>query len=254
MVGPCAAPSFCSHSTFSCMELRWNRLPYVKTVNNRGCHLHTFCCPSHLKLTRLISSVSLASAFGPSLLTLHFQPYPPVSRAVNFKARSLIFCMTRPNLPYTNYSSQRDFSFLKGLHLPRVKYNNNINAIGEHMSSLCNFSTFWLWIRFLIALFSDSVRNVSLSPSLSYYSPGSVITCIAKGHPLPTFKWQEIENDFTWTDIQNQKGSEFNMSSVTTKRYRCVAMNAVRDKSYNAASQEFQVKNSGNNKTNIVRN
>lgn len=86
-----------------------------------------------------------------------------------------------------------------------------------------------------------------MSPTLSNYSPGTVITCTAKGRPLPSFKWQlqEVEHGGTWIDIQNQTSDVFAVSDATSRRYRCVAMNVVGGESYNGTSQEFQVNKTG---------
>lgn len=85
-----------------------------------------------------------------------------------------------------------------------------------------------------------------MSPSFSNFCPsGVVITCTAKGHPSPTFRWQEMENYGNWTDIQNQNSGEFIVSDVTSKWYRCVAMNVVRGKSNYAISREIQFNNTG---------
>lgn len=52
-----------------------------------------------------------------------------------------------------------------------------------------------------------------------------------------------MEVDGIWTDIENLNGSEFTMTNVSTNQYRCVAMNVVKSKSYNATSLEFFVNN-----------
>lgn len=100
---------------------------------------------------------------------------------------------------------------------------------------------------------SDSVRDVHLSPSFSNYTTESRITCMAKGHPSPALKWQELEDDGTWIDIQNQNGCELPMTSISSKRYRCIAMNVVRGRSYNATSHEFLRNNTGSGRTLALR-
>ena len=96
---------------------------------------------------------------------------------------------------------------------------------------------------------SDSVRDVQLSPSLSSYPLGSNITCSAKGHPPPTFKWQKMEDDnATWVDIPNLIGNKFTLSDFSSNWYRCVAMNNVRDINYSNTSYEFQINNTRSGK------
>jgi len=52
-----------------------------------------------------------------------------------------------------------------------------------------------------------------------------------------------MDNDGTWTEIQNLNGSKFTITNASFKRYRCIAMNVVRGKTHNATSHEFHVKN-----------
>lgn len=96
------------------------------------------------------------------------------------------------------------------------------------------------YLHVVIKCVSDSVRNVNLSPSHSFYSPGSIITCMAEGRPSPTFKWQELENSGTWMDVQNESGSKFTVNVDSSRRYRCVAMNVVRSKIHRATSNPVQ--------------
>ena len=46
-------------------------------------------------------------------------------------------------------------------------------------------------------------------------------------------------------DIHNMNGSKFTVKDSTSNRYRCVAMNVVKGRSYNATSHELRVNNTG---------
>lgn len=94
-------------------------------------------------------------------------------------------------------------------------------------------------------MFLDSVKSVSLSPSLSTYSPSTLISCSSDGNPRPTYKWQVAdslpEKNETWKDIPDATGNEFTINKATTSYYRCVASNIVKRKTYTEVSHTFQI-------------
>ena len=52
-------------------------------------------------------------------------------------------------------------------------------------------------------------------------------------------------NGVTWMDIPNMNSTEFRAKDTTSKRYRCVAINVVKDKSYSEISHELWITNTG---------
>lgn len=90
------------------------------------------------------------------------------------------------------------------------------------------------------------MKLVILSPSLSIYSPGTLIACLSDGNPSPSYKWQ-IKNVISdgksenWKDMLGKTDTELTVNIATYSFYRCVARNTVRGSSYVAISETFQV-------------
>lgn len=91
-----------------------------------------------------------------------------------------------------------------------------------------------------------AVKSAILSPSLSVYSPGTLITCFSGGNPSPSYIWQ-IKNVISdgksenWKNMFGETDKELIVDIATYNFYRCVARNTIRGSSYVAISEVFQV-------------